>query len=408
MKSASGRPSATKTGSRLLPAAAGLVALLAGVASADTEEIPISDEVYGEWSAIMASAEPEPLLNDDEALFPRAGVRAIVQNDGHMNVARTAQNRHLVKRLFIEAILQSSGTIHGYLQSEVLHGVEFDVFADATNIPRPGQFLTVVGQLVWGVVPNQVLIGQVYCYDVTQYTTRYGDIQAVIGHPLHHYPVWADNPVTCSGTSMGFRLPGDENLFYGKVASADGMRIQGTENVLHDGGLYVTEIDIDPNNSVDPMVQVSSVPIPGLPMGIENARSLAQTEGTYFSGDGIIVDTDPPPEGIVFAEGDIYVVGSAMEGCWSFVSATGKIVFSGCGNLIHAHTQNFVAWSYVDEVKVSGDDNDLRGELLAPQYRVMISGEGNQVRGILLGDYVTVSGTDNTISDGTHPYLSTQ
>ena len=143
-------------------------------------------------------------------------------------------------------------------------------------------------------------------------------------------------------------------------------------------------------------------------MGIENARSLAQTEGTYFSGDGIIVDTDPPPEGIVFAEGDIYVVGSAMEGCWSFVSATGKIVFSGCGNLIHAHTQNFVAWSYVDEVKVSGDDNDLRGELLAPQYRVMISGEGNQVRGILLGDYVTVSGTDNTISDGTHPYLSTQ
>ncbi len=408
MKSASGRPLATGTGIRLLSATAGLVALLAGVASADAEVIPVSDEVYGEWSAIMASAEPEPLLNDDEVLFPRAGVRVIAQNDDHWEAVRTAQNRHLVKRLFREAILQTSGTINGYLQSEVLHGVEFDYFNYHEDIPAPTNYMATVGLLTYGESPNDILIGTVYCYDETQYAARYAIIQAAIGHPLDHYLVWADNPVTCSGTGMGFRLPGYENLVYGPMASADGVRIQGSENVLHDGGLHVTEIDIDPNNSVDPMVQVSSVPIPGLPMGIENARSLAQAEGTYFAADGIITDGAPPPEGIVFAEGDIFIVGSGMEGSWSFVSATGKVVFSGCGNLIHAHTQNIVAWSYVDEVKVTGDTNWLNGELLGPQFRIMISGEGNRVRGILLGDYVTVSGTDNTISDGTDPYLATQ
>ena len=122
-----------------------------------------------------------------------------------------------------------------------------------------------------------------------------------------------------------------------------------------------------------------------------------------MAGDLTLTAANLPPEGVVFAEGALRFDASDTSGNWTLVSGRGEVVIVGADNTIEPYLGNVIAISFGRGVSVEGPRNALTGELFAPRGTLQVEGDHNVLAGLFFGLAVRVSGSENVLSDGTHP-----
>lgn len=357
-------------------------------------------------SQYLGGGDLEGELNCDEVVFVRSGVRAISQNSTMADAGYSATIRHLSKTLFNEAVVWHGGNLNAALVSGQMYGVEFDWFFPNGTQPPTVDRLAAEAE-VYGTRPDGStgLIAKVYAYDAAQYALRKAVVESSVGHPLDSYRVWTEDVLTNPAYVFSpIRISGAGNDVYGYARSGKNFSVTGPTNALQHGLGYVGNLTLEPSSTAWFTDVIANAPAPSIPFSEADARALAQSAGTYYPGGLTITDIDPPADGLLFAEGAISVSCNGLARSWTLVSATGRVKVVGDGNAIEAYHQDVIGLSYANKVIVGGDGNTLVGELLAPQGSFEVRGSINTLMGIFLGNGVLITGGDNVLSDGTHPY----
>jgi hypothetical protein len=361
--------------------------------------------LQSEWeqSVTVSPDEPEPDLNCDVLIFPRMGCVAVQQNDGHGDLWRTAQLRRLTKVFFRRAVLQSRGLIHELWRSGRLFGLEFDWFHVTGNEPDPDAVLPVVGQ-VFGLDDEglPLLLANVWCYDAAGFAARRRTIEARIQHPMDEYVVWIDNTVSAVGDKDGFKLTGGVGLVNGPSASLADVVVAGGYHHL-DEIAYAEDLRLRSTQSVGSATRVTAITAPAPPCDVGLARVIANFFGTYHPGKARYRASEPPPEGFVFAEGDLEVEASGLRGSWTFVSAKGRIRLRGVDLDASGWMADTVAIAYDGDVEVHAARCRIAGAVHAPQGKVKMNGSGVKLEGIVSAETLEVSGGFAQVTDGTEP-----
>ena len=344
-------------------------------------------------------------LNCDEIVYPRANLKAIAQNLVLATAEETAEAHHAARILGKEVVLAPGTPLNDdYLLGNV-YGVEYDWWFPNGTVPPTGNRLTALDTEVYGedANGNPVLVAMVYAYDAAQYDTRKTEIEDFVGSTMGTYRVWTENVVTGASPNRWLAITGDENEFFGYLSTKGSVRLYGMDNSLFHGIGSMQPLVKTAPNFVAFQEIVTSVAVQANLIHEATARSEAQANGSYYSGDVVITDQTLPNDGMVFAEGKITVACNGQTADWTLVSAGDKVVFSGDNNLITPFDQHVTAVSFTDRVVVSGDDNTLVGEMLAPAGWFDVSGSYNVIHGVFRGTGSRISGSYNVVSDGTHP-----
>ncbi len=355
-----------------------------------------------DWRDADISEQPEPDLNCDVCEFPRSGLLVIMQNDGHGDARRTAELRALSKSFLRRAVLESRGQIHDWWQDGTLAGVEFDWFFPEFGAPAPEEMLPTVGQ-VFGVdedgLPKH--LANVYCYTSTQFAARVKAVEAMIGHEMDRYTVWEDNTVTSTDADQqGARVQSGQSLVSGAVSSLSDVHVSGGQHMM-DTVAYAKDLDLQGNVQIGQIAKVTSVTSPRPSADVDWTRTLAQILGAYYAGDVSFTDANPPPSGLVFAEGDITVETSGLKGTWTFVSATGKVTFKGHRLDATGYYHNTLVLAYTGDVSVRSHQSTLRGEIAAPLGTIELHATDATIEGILYAREVRTAGGLMHLTDGT-------
>lgn len=360
-----------------------------------------------EQTAYRDSIDPEQELplNCDRMNLVDVGLACIVQNDASADPDRSAELRSLAKILARRAVLRSNGLINGYYTAGVLAGVEVDVFMPSTGTPSPPERLPVRGVLE-GVDENglPVVLGFVYCYNANQLAAREAMLAQELGHPLRVFTAWMSDVMT---TSAGWiSVTGWNNGFWGELTSNGGISAFGFASEFHDGVTYAETLALHPALLLSwsqQMVTPPSLPEPELED--ESARLQAQVEGTYFADDvEITAESQLPPEGLIFSEGDIEVR-TSLQGSYTFVSATGSVRFWGSHLSLKPYIGRTVAIAYERGIQVIGYRSSFLGEMWCGNGFLGLFSSETTLLGQFVCDAAWVSGFENVVSDGTHPYL---
>ncbi len=343
-------------------------------------------------------------LNCDEVIFPRRGLRSIVQNVPAMGPEFAASMRRRAKTLTLAAVLGSNSVLHSYYQQGILAGLEFDwFFPNGNQAPTTYRLPGIAEIFVLGAESEPRLVARVYGYDAPQYDKRRATVQMMISHPMRVYPVWAEDVLSsCGGHGSPLAITGFANAFHGRVAASDALALTGMQNLLMDGALASGETFVNPHNQVAFLLHADLAPAPSVPFAEDAVRSGARSTGTYAAGDLVIDEEHLPPAGIVFAEGSIRVDTTGAVGRYTFVSASGSVQFRGDGNAFRPFLADVLAVSFSERVVLSGEQNQFLGELHAPLGTLEVTGSDNCLLGILVGASASVTGSSNVVTDGTH------
>ncbi len=362
-------------------------------------------------SAIASVQEPVEEWNCFDVTIAGHVLNAIMPSDAGGNAARREELLRLTKALVPETVLASSGSIGSDYASGALVAVELAIFD--TTIPAPTARMGTDGILKGYDAQSQgVTYGTMYCYNAAQYAAR----QAQMGSPIE-VKLWL-GAVTHSDSSgtLSTNLLGADNTFYGVVKSGGRFRLGGDTYTIEDGARYATDEVINvSNHTLGQRLQEADHALRVAPRSMLDYFTLATASGNYFSTDITIV-TDPISgsmktlAGAPVSEGVIYCAGSITIGSNSIVAdvtlvAEEGVDFAGSTCSFSAHTDDLLAWSLgtnnAEGVSVSGSSNTLEGTHLAPDSRFSVSGSGNSVTGAAAANIVKVTGSDNTVSDGT-------
>jgi len=352
------------------------------------------------------SEQPEPDLNCDICEFPRAGLLCIMQNDGHGDARRTAELRGLAKSFIRRTVLESRGTIHEYWKRGILAGVEFDWFFPEHGAPTADDMLETVGQ-VYGVdeAGLPVHLANVYCYDADQFAARVRAVEEMIGHTMERYTVWEDNTVTSlDARQAGARVQTGQSVVAGALSSLSDVNVTGGFHVM-DTVAYAKELDLQGVVQTDTIAKITSVTTPAEVIDVRWARLLAQHTGTYYEGEAEFDDENPPPEGLIFAEGDITVTTTGLKGKFTFASAAGIVTLQGSRVDATGYLSGVLVVAYTCHAKIGCHQSTLRGEISAPLGRIELHATDMTLHGICFGCEVYTSGGSMLLTDGTDPYM---
>lgn len=361
-----------------------------------------------DWQDAEISEQPEPDLNCDVCDFPRSGLRVIMQNDGHGDDRRTAQLRALSKSFLRRAVLESRGQIHDWWRDGTLAGVEFDWFFPAVGAPKPDEMLPTVGQ-VYGVDDDglPVHLANVYCYNAAQFAARVKAVEAMIGHTMDWYTVWGDNTVTSTDADRdGARVQSGQSVVAGAVSSIADVRVTGNHTM--DTVAYGKDIALQGNVQVGEIAKVTSVTSPVPTVDVEFARLLAQLVGHYYPGDVAFDDENPPPAGLVFAEGDILVETTGMQGTWTFVSAAGTVTLRGQRLDARGFFSDILVLAFTGDALIRSHQSVLRGEFAAPLGTIELHATDTTLEGVLYACEVKTSGGSMLLTDGTDRFAASR
>lgn len=396
-------PSRLSTGTAFL-----LVAVATSVSSFGQSRVVLTVpfKLQQKATTVTFYGDPEPDMNCDELVFPRANLKVLIQNDRPSDPDRSAELRSLGKSFVRDAVLPNLP------QSHPIHGIELEWFLSGYSPVPPPQDRMPIDVELWSadeLGEPQDLLARVYLYRRAQYNSRTAALEGVVGHPLRSFDVWADNVVTHLGPSgNGFDyfdtllVVGGGSEFYGPIASDTAVKLTGGINVFHDEVLYTTWVYTQWYDPVSPYL-VAEAEAPSFDHDVDEARAYALEHGSYFPASVDLAGSNLPPSGVIFAEGDIRFLDSNREGRWTFVSAAGDVKIEGDDNRIRCFALGVTAAAFSGRVRVTGDDNSILGELLAPEGLLKISGSRNSIHGILVAESVVIAGQDHLISDGTHP-----
>lgn len=386
----------------------GLFALTALLVAAPPEEAndpqnlpPADNSRYN--AAVLGDTEGE--LNCDELSFPRAGLRLVMQAEADAGAERRAELRVLAKIAIRRSILEADGLLADLHDKGAIAGLEVDwFFPGGAMAPSPDD-LDVVGEL-WGTddVGEPVLHARVHAYDEAQYTQRVAKIEAMLGHPMHTYDVWAGDVLTSVGAAKDLQVFGAANSFHGRAASAGDLRLIGPSNCSPDGLAAVGKIEVEPSCTVGSEEKLATLSVLAPAIGEKDARALAKASGTYSAGSLFVSPWSLPANGTVFAEGDIVVWSNGVERQWTLTSGSGDIIVLGSGNTIRPHTHSTAALAYDGSVVLLGGWNHLEGELMSVASPLYVLGNWNLLHGILVGEGLLIGGSGNVVTDGTHPH----
>jgi hypothetical protein len=339
--------------------------------------------------------------------FPRSGVQVLFPNDDPADAERSAQTRKGAKLLYERVVLELGGALSGYLATGQLAGVEIEWYPDAASDPVNSNRLPALAE-IWELDETgaSVLRARMLAYNTAQLQARDAELVVAQGGALASWTVWANAGMAATGgADEGVRVTGSDNDMHGRVDSAADVSVISTGNEFVDGVRYVGQFSLNAQSTAYSSKAVTSISSPAVPFTEATARSEALAAGTYYAGDVEFTSLAPPPAGLVFAEGDIRVTGLQLAGSWTFASATGKVVISGDQNTMTPYKDFVAAVAFAGRVAVTGDGNQISGELHAVGDSLLISGSDNVLRGLMVAADLSITGNSNVLSDGTDPHL---
>lgn len=375
--------------------------LLAGALNGQTvgqgSNLVVIEEQQNQASTDSAGSETEGEMNCFEVWFPRANIRGIVPNFPDMGPGFATHMRKLAKLLTCEAVLRSETTLSTQRQTGQLYGLEFDWFfvpmPPRNSLPNPVQvYLNRRG----GETSH---FATVYGFDEAAYAAKKAMVEAMVGHPMQTYVIWADDVVT--GTGQPIRATGIGNRVSGPVSSAGAFGLLGLDNAFQGVLSTIGRPRVQAGNHVQFTQRVDSIRTPALLTTVGQARSAAMGGGTYAPGNLVITQANLPPAGVVFAEGALTVAVDGLSGRWTLASATGNVSIRGDDVVIEPFVGNTTAIAFEGDVTVAGNGGLLLGELHAPRGSFDVTGSGNTLLGIFVGAGVQLTGSRNVLTDGT-------
>ena len=190
-------------------------------------------------------------------------------------------------------------------------------------------------------------------------------------------------------------VPGSQNSFCGSAHSDASVDISGHGNTVSGPFEYVTSFNANPANTVSP-VKTSAAPMPAPPHDVAYYRALAQSQGTYFSGNVSLDATGNPWAGVIFAEQDIHV-GGDVKGTVTLVAAHGEIHFDGSNSALSPAVDGLAAYAAESDGAISGSDNVLSGSFFVPANTFSCPGSGNTIAGEVVAQAIAWPGSSNQV-----------
>ena len=222
--------------------------------------------------------------------------------------------------------------------------------------------------------------------------------------------VWA-NSATFSETTLD--VSGSDQIINGLTHSNKDLKIGGSDNVFTGGTEYVGQlVQVHPSTTFSPDPDPVQVSASGFPISFVLADyqpggpAAIAAGGQYFFIDGKMersLQNETLASGLYFVTGLVSISASNVQANVTIVSQ-GTLEVSGSDDT------NFTAFidgllfmgnaGGEDALKVGGSASDFSGHIFAPNGRVELSGQNNTFTCAILGDRVTLNGSNLTISGG--------
>ncbi len=399
-----------------------LAALATGVAptalQGSEEDLPLTESNETLNENVQAALGPESEWNCLAIEVVERGLWSITPNYRSGEAEYEDKIRVLTKELLAETVFASNGQIGQWRDDGTLYGVEFDVFLnDPTQKPQPGEYLSVLGRVQGnGLDGTYGPLGKMYCYDQELYEARAQAIADMMGGvPLAEHQIWMGEVLhATAATGTPLKLVGNSNTFYGDAKTHGSARIGGDFHLVQNHMRYRLGVSVHGDGHELGELEPEGV-VPYLRTRNKAAwyRAQAIAAGTYFSGDVVIVPdangapmtlSGVPVSGIVYSAGSISVEGSNLTAVLTLVSAE-DISISASSSSITAAADGVLAYADSREcgaaISLDGNSNLLRGVVLAPRSEFRLSGSSNTFFGRSVARRITVSGSENFVSDGT-------
>lgn len=343
--------------------------------------------------------EPEELLNCDLMQLVRSGLDVVVQNHASADLEVSARLRAASKILVRAVVLEGAGPLAQAWTAGLLRGVEVDWVSPETE-PFTEHMPTVESVLAHDASGPAYEFARVYGLDAAQLAGRRAFLEAMNG-TLRRFPVFeGDTLVAENGVA---NLAADATEVRGRVVAAGDLWCGGVGSMYAGGVLAGADCQIAPGSVVSWVRRVPALPGTSPLLDVAAARALAQQVGTYYAG-SVTFDASLPPPGLIFAEGDVTVASPGATGRSTFISATGHVTFAGSGATLEASLGHLLGVAYLGDIRVSGADSRLFGELHAPSGNGLWLSNQSLLHGVLRARTIGIMGFAPTLSDGTHAW----
>jgi hypothetical protein len=221
---------------------------------------------------------------------------------------------------------------------------------------------------------------------------------------------------TCGPKTLDW--PGSSSTMTGRIHSNDGLYIGGTSNVVDGATTYVSDVNVNAGNQLDPPPSPSEVlPLPVnfdiaayAPGGSKavlagssyHSAGSSKIDTGWLSSQGLLnTSTGELAAGLYYTTGDIDVSTSNLTGTATFVTSSGIITLSGSGqNLTPWDPDDLLLFSNNDTacfdpaIKVDGSNSVWRGIVYAPLGMIEMPGSDNSsILGSLIGDTIRLNGS---------------
>ncbi len=392
--------------------------VLAGVAAAQVQDLPVSTALVGDHGDVVASGPThgggiERYMSVEIAA---ENLRVLVPIDIVNDPARTTELLKFVQKMITETVLSapSSTDIGTWRDNGTLHAVEA-LFLDSNNPPGPAstEALATTGD-VEGDLGEEV--GTLYCYDQALYDARVSALETSLGHALEQHTIWLDPVFQTNGPALALRVNGTGNTFHGDVQTSGKMVVEGSNHELSRESCYGATLEVSGTGHLfGAQTHSAAEPLPAIPHDQNWYDTQATADGTRFVGDiSIVADSNGLPVTqtgsialngkTVYSTGNISVIGDGIQGSFTLV-AEGSIDFVGDNCDLGAAVDHMLAISFsadpIDSFGVSGDSNSFTGTFRATNLRAEITGSDNLFTGSVVAKKGRVLGDDNILSDGT-------
>lgn len=409
----------------LLPLLLLLALLAASGSAAAQQQIPIEPATQGQIGNLWADPRPLPDWDYFDVLVAGTDASILVRNDDAGDPGRAADVMNTVRALYADVVVDeygrqqtTDGLVGAYITAGTLRAVEFDLFDEAYDpdydtTPEPVLGVDALigwAELVYDDGSGPQHVGRMYCYDPALYALRKSVLAAT------PRTTWLGSLVHTSSTAdKSVQVLGSDNVFEGAVASSGGLWIGGYDHVFDEDVLSADAARLSATGTsfASPVRLAPAAPLRPAPESL--AWYGSQPQSLVFGcdliltddgGGGLVVDDGTQQwkvEGrIVRTSGSVYVAGEGLSGTVTLV-ADGEIVFSGSSGTLSPAATDLLAWSLDASghgVSIDGSANALTGSLLAPAGVVSIPGSDNRIEGQVTAGAFKVSGSGNTLSDG--------
>lgn len=229
--------------------------------------------------------------------------------------------------------------------------------------------------------------GSLFGLTSTQYCLR---SVAIKNNGGNAFAVWA---------AQNFIIDGNNNVINGSTHSNQTLQVDGNNNVISSSAFYVSSANITGQNNVINPVQTSTKTMPEPPNTVDYYKSLAQANGTYFTGNKTFGDHNSTLSGVIFVEnGDLTISGNNMSGTATFVTQNGKITFSGNNSNFTAAVDKLLAYvATAQEIEISGNNATFQGTVYATGGEIEAEGNNFTVQGAVISGSVIELDRNNAL-----------